>query len=126
MDIAFIGDEEVIGQELSRTEAELNMLMKNLEAEELSDIQPEDMPEAEILPDPAVYDTLRFVVKDLEAEGKIHCPCGKGRGNSCKTLNPTYKKHPRKKFRGCFHSVGCFPIGDHIRYKKEMYTLRFL
>ena len=78
MDIAFIGDEDVINQELSRTEAELNMLMKNLEAEELSDIQPEDMPEAEILPDPAVYDTLRFVVRDLEAEGRLNCPCGEG------------------------------------------------
>ena len=78
MDIAFIGDEDVVNQELSRTEAELNMLMKNLEAEELSDIQPEDMPEAEILPDPAVYDTLRFVVKDLEAEGKVDCPCHSG------------------------------------------------
>lgn len=78
MDIAFIGDEDTISQELSRTEAELNMLMKNLEAEELSDIQPEDMTEAEILPDPAVYDTLRFVVKDLEAEGKVHCPCDNG------------------------------------------------
>ena len=78
MDIAFIGDEDVVNQELSRTETELNMLMKNLEAEELSDIQPEDMPEAEILPDPAVYDTLRFVVKDLEAEGKLNCPCGEG------------------------------------------------
>lgn len=78
MDIAFIGDEETVSQELSRTEAELNMLMKNLEAEELSDIQPEDMNEAEILPDPAVYDTLRFVVKDLEAEGQVKCPCGKG------------------------------------------------
>ena len=78
LDIAIIGDEETVKQELERTEAELNMLMKNLEAEELSDIQPEDMPEAEILPDPAVYDTLRFVVKDLEAEGKLNCPCGKG------------------------------------------------
>lgn len=78
MDIAFIGDEDTISQELSRTEAELNMLMKNLEAEELSDIQPEDMTEAEILPDPAIYDTLRFVVKDLEADGRVHCPCGNG------------------------------------------------
>ena len=78
MDIAFIGDEDTVGQELSRTEAELNMLMKDLEAEELSDIQPEEMTEAEILPDPAVYDTLRFVVKDLEADGKLNCPCGKG------------------------------------------------
>ena len=78
MDIAFIGDEDTVSQELSRTEAELNMLMKDLEAEELSDIQPEDMPEAEILPDPAVYDTLRFVLKDLEAEGKVNCPCSEG------------------------------------------------
>ncbi len=78
MDIAFIGDEDTVSQDLSRTEAELNMLLKNLEAEELSDIQPEEMPEAEILPDPAVYDTLRFVLKDLEAEGKVKCPCNKG------------------------------------------------
>lgn len=78
MDIAFIGQEDSVKKELERTEAELNMLMKNLEAEELSDIQPEDMPEAEILPDPAVYDTIRFIVKDLEEENKIHCPCSKG------------------------------------------------
>lgn len=78
MDIAFIGDEDTVNQELSRTEAELNMLLKNLEAEELSDIQPEEMTEAEILPDPAVYDTLRFVVKDLEADGRLKCPCGNG------------------------------------------------
>ena len=78
MDIAFIGDEETITEELSRTEKELNMLMASLEAEELSDIQPQDMPEAEILPDPAVYDTLRFVLKDLEADERVKCPCGKG------------------------------------------------
>lgn len=78
MDIAFVGDEDSVNQDLTRTEAELNMLLKNLEAEELSDIQPEEMTEAEILPDPAVYDTLRFVVKDLEADGKVKCPCGKG------------------------------------------------
>ena len=78
MDIAFIGDEETISEELSRTEKELNMLMASLEAEELSDIQPQEMAEAEILPDPAVYDTLRFVLKDLEAEGKVKCPCGEG------------------------------------------------
>lgn len=79
MDIAFIGGEETINEELARTEKELNMLMASLEAEELSDIQPQDMPEAEILPDPAVYDTLRFVLKDLEAEGRVKCPCGDGK-----------------------------------------------
>lgn len=78
MDIAFIGDEDSVGEDITRTGEELAALLKNLEAEELSDIQPQDMGEAEILPDPAVYDTLRFVVKDLEAEEKLHCPCGEG------------------------------------------------
>ena len=78
MDIAFIGDEDAVSTDLARTAEELSTLLKNLEAEELSDIQPQDMNDAEILPDPAVYDTLRFIVKDLEAEGKLHCPCGEG------------------------------------------------
>ena len=78
MDIAFIGEEESVSADLSRTGDELSMLLKNLEAEELSDIQPQDMNEAEILPDPAVYDTLRFILKDLESEGLVKCPCGEG------------------------------------------------
>ena len=79
MDIAFIGDEDSVKEDLDRTGEELTALLKNLEAEELSDIQPQEMGEAEILPDTAVYDTLRFVVKDLEAEGKVKCPCQDGR-----------------------------------------------
>ena len=79
MDIAFIGEEETIGGELKRTEEEIRRLMASLEAEELSDIQPQEMKDEEILPDPAVYDTLRFVVKDLESEGRVHCPCGEGK-----------------------------------------------
>ena len=78
MDIAFIGDEDSVNEDIARTGDELAALLKNLEAEELSDIQPQDVNDAEVLPDPAVYDTLRFVVKDLEAEGKLHCPCGEG------------------------------------------------
>ena len=79
MDIAFIGDEENINRELSRTEEELNRLLASFEAEELSDIQPEEMGDDEILPDPAVYDTLRFVVKDLEEEGRVKCLCNNGK-----------------------------------------------
>lgn len=78
MDIAFIGDEERISAELSRTGSEIERLMASLEAEELSDIQPMDMREDEILPDPAVYDTLRFVVKDLEETGRVSCLCKNG------------------------------------------------
>ncbi len=78
MDIAFIGSEDNIQKELVRTEEEIRRLMASLEAEELGDIQPQDMSEDEILPDPGVYDTVRFVVKDLEEEGKIKCPCTEG------------------------------------------------
>jgi hypothetical protein len=78
MDISFIGNEEKIKGELSRTEAEITRLLTSFEAESLSDIQPMDMNEDEILPDPAVYDTLRFVLKDLEQEGRIKCLCDNG------------------------------------------------
>ena len=43
------------------------------------DIQPEDLAEDEVLPDPATYDAIRFLVQELEAEGKIDCPCHSGR-----------------------------------------------
>ena len=78
MDIAFIGNEDVVAEELGRTQEELERLLAQLEAAELADIQPQDMNEDEILPDPAIYDTIRFIVKDLEAEGKVDCPCHDG------------------------------------------------
>ena len=75
MDIAFIGDKKTSDEDLARTGEEIERLLASFEAEELADIQPQDMNEDEILPDPTVYDALRFVVKDLEAEGKVYCPC---------------------------------------------------
>ena len=78
IDITFIGEQSAIDAELERTGKELSAIMTGLEAEELSDLQPKEMSEDEVLPDPAVYDTIRFVLKDLEAEGKVSCPCGKG------------------------------------------------
>ncbi len=78
MDIAVLGSAEDIDKELSRMGEELARLIASLEAEDIRDIQPTDMSEDEILPDPAVYDTVRFIVKSLEDEGALHCPCGEG------------------------------------------------
>lgn len=78
MDIAFIGTEGEIKEELARTEREIGQLLASLEAEDISDIQPRIPSEDEVLPDPAVYDTIRFIVKDLEEEGQVKCPCGEG------------------------------------------------
>lgn len=78
MDIAFIGEKEKTDAELERTERELERLLIDLEAEELKDIQPQDMDEDEALPDPTVYDAIRFLVKELEYDGKVDCPCHDG------------------------------------------------
>lgn len=78
MGIAFIGDEDSVSKELEASAEELSRIMTSLEAETLSDIQPQDVGEDSVPPDPAIYDTLNFVVRDLEAEGEVHCPCNSG------------------------------------------------
>ena len=77
MDICFIGSKEKLDEETERATKELESMLRNLEAESLSDIQPEPL-EEEGPPDPAAYDIIRFIVKDIESEGKIDCPCHSG------------------------------------------------
>ena len=78
MDICFIGEKEKIDKEVIRSGEELQKLLCDLEAETIKDMQPTDMEEDEILPDPTVYDTIRFLVRELEEDGKIDCPCHRG------------------------------------------------
>lgn len=78
MDIAFIGEKEKVEENADRTAKEIERLLLDLEAEELKEIQPEDVNDEDVLPDATVYDALRFLVKDLEADGKVDCPCHKG------------------------------------------------
>lgn len=79
MDILFLGEENNVSEDVAKAEDALTSLLKNLEAEELSDIQPIPMNDEEILPDPEVYDIVRFLVRELEADGAIDCPCHGGR-----------------------------------------------
>ena len=78
MDIAFIGEKERIDGEVIRTRNELTQLFADLEISDPREIQPEDLDDNDVLPDPAVYDALRFLVKELEADEKIDCPCHNG------------------------------------------------
>ncbi len=78
MDIAFIGEKENTDRELMRSADELEKLLTQLEAESLADIQPEDINDEDVLPDATVYDTIRFLIKTLECEEKIDCPCHSG------------------------------------------------
>ena len=79
MGIAFIGDDESISKEIENSAEELSRIMASLEAETVSDIQPQDVGEDSMPPDPAIYDTINFVVRDLESAGAVKCPCESGR-----------------------------------------------
>ena len=77
-DILFIAEAEAMGEELTRSGEELSRILASFEAEELSDIQPKELDDADFEPDAAIFDVLNFVVRDLESIGGIKCPCGKG------------------------------------------------
>lgn len=78
MGIAFIGYEDEVSAEIEKSAEELARIMTSLEAEDVKDIQPQDVAEDSMPPDPAIYDTINFIVRDLEAEGAVHCPCDNG------------------------------------------------
>ena len=77
-DVGFIGSRESIEDAASKNEAALKKLISDMELDDISDLQPQDLDEDEILPDASVYDLIRFVVKDLEADGGVDCPCHGG------------------------------------------------
>ena len=78
LDIAFIGTKELVDRATEESAEALSRLIASIGAEDLPDIQPMDLNDEDTLPDAAVYDIIRFVVKDLEAEGTIDCPCHSG------------------------------------------------
>ncbi len=85
LDVGFFGrDEGALAAATEKSTEELNTLYEELvgkgavsEAEEECDSAlPDD--EEPFLPDAQIYDIVRFMVKELEADGKIHCPCAPG------------------------------------------------
>ena len=78
MGIVFIGDEESVSLETEKSAEELSRIMTSLEAEEVRDIQPEEVAEDSVAPDPAIFDTFNFLVRDLESTGSVKCPCPDG------------------------------------------------
>ncbi len=77
-DILFIGSAEDISPALERSASELSLILSSFEADELSDIQPQDIDTDTAPPDPGVFDVINFVVRDLEATGELTCPCKEG------------------------------------------------
>ncbi len=77
-DIAFVGEKDAVDEAVKKNTEELNALVTALELDDFKDMQPSEVDECEVLPDPEIYDAIRFLVKELEADGKINCPCKVG------------------------------------------------
>ena len=87
MNLCFVGKPQPLQEALNKSAAQLNeffeknglLLPAAQEAEEEDTaLRVENDEDAPLIPDEQVHDIIHFLVKDLEAEGKIDCPCGTG------------------------------------------------
>ncbi len=74
LDICFIGQEAKVSAALEANEAQLKQLFTDAGLTSLSHARQEE----EVLPDAQVLDIIRFLVRELEAEEQIDCPCHDG------------------------------------------------
>ena len=85
MDVCFVGKPEPLQKALNESAKALNEFFEQnellLPANEVAALPEEDTAgdeEKPLLPDDQVYDIIHFLVKDLEADRAIDCPCGTG------------------------------------------------
>lgn len=75
LDVCFIGEEEKVSTALGKNEAQLKRLFADAGIAALSANTEDRRTE---LPDVGVLDIIRFLVRELEADGAIDCPCHNG------------------------------------------------
>ena len=73
INICMMGNANHVKAELSRTELELLDLLEKSGLDNFDALQGE-----QYLSDPQVTEIVTYVVKELDAEGKIHCRCAEG------------------------------------------------
>ena len=73
LNLCMIGETNAVKAELSRTELELLQILEENGVESFSALHPED--DGEELPDPEIRDIVTFVIRELDADGKISCRC---------------------------------------------------
>ena len=70
IDILFIADEKEMPALIEESERNLSRVLVSFEAEDIEDIQPQDIGEAESSPDPDLFTTLNFLVRELDEEAE--------------------------------------------------------
>lgn len=71
IDVCFMGETNHVKAELARAELELLDLLEQNGIDDFSELKNDETS----LPDPQVFEVVNFVIRDLEAEGKIFCKC---------------------------------------------------
>lgn len=72
INLAFLGEMNLVKAELARSELELLDLMEKSGIKDFDAVRRED---EMTLGDPQILDIVMFVIHDLDAEGKIYCKC---------------------------------------------------
>ena len=78
--LCWIGDGKSVADALTRSDEELSRMLTEAGAENL-DVFKQQPDQKEEIPDAQVYDIVRFIVKELEAENAISCRCKPGEGD---------------------------------------------
>lgn len=78
LDVGFIGEQKKVEEALSENEKQLNKIFTEMGVSSPEEIYKMKKTPEEELPDAQIYDIVRFVVKELEADGAIECPCHSG------------------------------------------------
>lgn len=74
IDIGFVGEENNVKAALSKNELELIGLMEENGIESLDSLRTSDNTP---FTDPQLIDIILYIIKDIDAEGKIYCECHK-------------------------------------------------
>ena len=75
LDACFIGETNHVKAALAKNELDLLELMEEAGVESFDALH-----QPQTLTDPQIYDIILFVIRELEAEGEIHCRCADGEG----------------------------------------------
>jgi predicted RNA-binding Zn-ribbon protein involved in translation (DUF1610 family) len=79
MDICFIGPKDQVDEEVARSEKDLNQLFEEWGIGSLEELRAAtDVDPDTLISDTQIYDIIRFLVRELEADGAIDCPCHSG------------------------------------------------
>jgi len=71
INIGFVGEENAVKSELARTELELLDMLEESGIQDFKGMRGDD----DVITDSQIVDIVTFVVRDLDAEGKIFCTC---------------------------------------------------